>query len=153
MVRILFTVLFGLFLWSETGWANLIAWVERNPVIVGESFVFHIELEGDSNSVEPDLSNLRGLQVLNRSVQNQTSFVGTRMSRKVSWAFELLAFEEGTLVIPPIQVGQNITEPNKTEQSRTEPSRTEYDRTVEHNIADRIGQNRTEQQEARAGPE
>ena len=84
-MRILYALLWCLLLWSETGWANLTAWVEQNPVIVGESFAFHIELEGDSNSEEPNISNLIGLQVLNRSVQNQTSIVGTRMSRKVSW--------------------------------------------------------------------
>ena len=98
--RAYFLLAILIFLYTH-GFAKPLSWVEKNPVIVGESFVLFIEVEGKANQVEPDLSNIRGIQILNRSVQNKTSIVGTHMKSKIKWSYDLIAFEEGIIIIPP----------------------------------------------------
>ena len=70
-------------------------WVEKNPVTAGESFSMFVEVENDDDPEEPNLSIIKDIKVLNRSVQNQTSIVGTNISRKVSWTYEVVAMSPG----------------------------------------------------------
>ena len=86
------------------------AWVGKNPVSMGESFRLFIEVENEKDPREPDLTVLKDLKVLNRSVQNQTSIVGTKLSRKVIWTYELVAMRSGKIKIPELHAGKGFTE-------------------------------------------
>ena len=92
-------------------WGEVTAWVNKNPVVVGNMFQLHIEAKNVDDAEEPDLSNIQGLEVLNRSVQNQTSIMGTFVSRTVSWTYILIAPSAGNYLIPALQVGNEHTSP------------------------------------------
>ena len=92
-------------------WGEVTAWVNKNPVVVGNMFQLHIEAKNVDDVEEPDLSSIQGLQVLNRSVQNQTSIMGTSVSRTVSWTYILIAPSAGNYLIPALQVGNELTSP------------------------------------------
>ena len=92
-------------------WGEVTAWVNKNPVVVGNMFQLHIEAKNVDDAEEPDLSSIQGLQVLNRSVQNQTSIMGTSVSRTVSWTYILIAPSSGNYLIPALQVGNEQTSP------------------------------------------
>ena len=104
--------------------AEVSAWVDNNPVVVGEMFRLHIEAKNVDDPEEPDLSEIRGLQVLNRSVQNQTSIVGTSITRTVNWTYVMLAPSSGNYRIPALQVGSEKTIPIalKAEESSQSPN-------------------------------
>ncbi len=87
------------------------AWVNKNPVIVGELFQLKVEAKNVDDPVEPDLEEIRGLEVLNRSVQNQTSIVGTSFTSTVSWTYVMIAPTSGEYLIPPLKVGKEETSP------------------------------------------
>ena len=74
-------------------------WVEKNPVTAGESFRMFVEVENEDDPEEPNLSLIKDIKVLNRSVQNQTSIVGTIISRKVSWTYEVVAMSPGSCLL------------------------------------------------------
>ena len=67
------------------------AWVNKNPVMVGELFQLQVEAKNVDDPEEPDLGVIRGLEILNRSVQNKTSIVGTSFTSTVSWTYVLIA--------------------------------------------------------------
>ena len=92
-------------------WGEVTAWVNKNPVVVCNIFQLHIEAKNVDDAEEPDLSSIQGLQVLNRSVQNQTSIMGTSVSRTVSWTYILIAPSAGNYLIPALQVGNEQTSP------------------------------------------
>ena len=109
MRKLIFLVIF-IFADSQV-WGEVTAWVNKNPVVVGNMFQLHIEAKNVDDAEEPDLSSIQGLQVLNRSVQNQTSIMGTSVSRTVSWTYILIAPSAGNYLIPALQVGNEQTSP------------------------------------------
>ena len=111
------------------------AWVNKNPVMVGELFQLQVEAKNVDDPVEPDLEVIRGLEILNRSVQNKTSIVGTSFTSTVSWTYVLIASASGEYLIPPLKVGKEKTSPillkavessNKS-NSRHQMAEVEYD--------------------------
>ena len=118
-------VLLGiLMIYTNLSLADVAAWVDKNPVVVGEMFRLHIEAKNVDDPQEPDLSEIRGLQILNRSVQNQTSIVGTSITRTVNWTYVMLAPSSGNYRIPALQVGSEKTIPIalKAEESSQSPN-------------------------------
>ena len=113
-----------LMIYANLSLAEVSAWVDNNPVVVGEMFRLHIEAKNVDDPQEPDLSEIRGLQVLNRSVQNQTSIVGTSITRTVNWTYVMLAPSSGNYRIPALQVGSEKTIPIalKAEESSQSPN-------------------------------
>ena len=113
-----------LMIYANLSLAEVSAWVDNNPVVVGEMFRLHIEAKNVDDPQEPDLTEIRGLQVLNRSVQNQTSIVGTSITRTVNWTYVMLAPSSGNYRIPALQVGSEKTIPIalKAEESSQSPN-------------------------------
>ena len=111
-------------IYANLSMAEVSAWVDNNPVVVGEMFRLHIEAKNVDDPQEPDLTEIRGLQVLNRSVQNQTSIVGTSITRTVNWTYVMLAPSSGNYRIPALQVGSEKTIPIalKAEESSQSPN-------------------------------
>lgn len=87
------------------------SWVNKNPVKVGDLFQLHVEAKNVDDPQEPDLSRIKGLQILNRSVQNKTSIVGTSFTSTVSWSYVLIAPDAGEYLIPPLKIGNEKTAP------------------------------------------
>ena len=98
-------------IYTNLSLADVSAWVDKNPVVVGEMFNFHIEAKNVDETEEPDLSGIGSLQVINRSMQNQTSIVGTSITRTVKWTYVMLAPSSGNYLIPALQVGNEATSP------------------------------------------
>jgi len=87
------------------------AWVNKNPVMVGELFQLQVEAKNVDDPEEPDLGVIRGLEILNRSVQNKTSIIGTSFTSTVSWTYVMIAPAAGEYQIPPLKVGKEKTAP------------------------------------------
>ena len=90
---------------------EVLSWVDKNPVRVGDMFNLNIEAKNLNDSEEPGLSSINGLQVLNRSEQNKTSIVGNKITRIVKWTYVLLASTPGKYKIPSLKVGNEYTNP------------------------------------------
>jgi len=74
-------------------------------------FQLRVEAKNVDDAEEPDLSGITGLQILNRSVQNQTSIVGTSITRTLSWTYIMIAPSSGDYLIPALKVGNEQSTP------------------------------------------
>ncbi|MBT3716798.1 MAG: protein BatD [Deltaproteobacteria bacterium] len=100
-----------LILFGNPAWGDVTAWVNKNPVVVGDMFQLHVEAKNVDDAEEPDLSEITGFQILNRSVQNQTSIVGTSITRTLSWTYIMIAPSSGDYLIPALKVGNEQSTP------------------------------------------
>lgn len=100
-----------LILFGNPAWGDVTAWVNKNPVVVGDMFQLHVEAKNVDDADEPDLSEITGFQILNRSVQNQTSIVGTSITRTLSWTYIMIAPSSGDYLIPALKVGNEQSTP------------------------------------------
>ena len=91
--------------------AEVTALVNKNPVKVGELFQLQVEAKNMDEPLEPDLRGIQGLEIVNRSVQNQTSIVGNSFNNTVRWTYVLIAPTAGLYKIPPLNVGKEKTLP------------------------------------------
>lgn len=86
--------------------------VEKQEVLLGDSFVFQVEVNGDDNPEEPDLSGLKDFRVEKLGGQNTSSqsvtIINGRVSRTVRrgfvFSYRLTPQKAGRLVIPVIEV-------------------------------------------------
>ena len=92
-------------------WGDVIVWVNKNPVSVGDMFQLHVEAKNVEDAEEPDLSGITGLQILNRSVQNKTAIIGSSVTRTLSWTYVMIAPSSGEYIIPSLQVGNEQSTP------------------------------------------
>ena len=104
-------ILIGLIFSVNYCLGEVLSWVDKNPVRVGDMFNLHIEAKNTNIKEEPDISLINGLQVLNRSEQNKTSIVGNKITSTVKWTYVLLAEFPGKYQIPSLKVGNKYTNP------------------------------------------
>lgn len=86
--------------------------VEKQNVIVGESFVLQIQVEGDESPQEPDVSNIKEFHVVPRGGQQNSSQSVTIINGKVNrisrhgyiFNYSLTPKREGKLMIPALTV-------------------------------------------------
>ena len=109
MLKILFLI--GLIFSANCSLGEVSSWVDNNPVRVGDMFNLHVEAKNINVTEKPDIKGIKGLQVLNRSEQNQTSIVGNKITRIVRWTYVLLAPSPGKYQIPSLKVGNEYTNP------------------------------------------
>lgn len=87
------------------------AQVDRNPVMLNESFRLTFELD-DKPSAEPDLSVLeRDFEILGRSQRSNISFVNGDLQRSTTFILNLMPRRTGELVIAPVDFGVARSEP------------------------------------------
>ena len=91
--------------------SEVLLWVDNNPVGVGEMFNLYIELKNVDDFEEPNIDLIKGLQLINRSEQNQTSIVGNKINRTVKWTYVMLAQYTGNYQIPSLKIGNEYTKP------------------------------------------
>jgi len=87
--------------------ATIRAHVDRNPVLVNESFVLTFDVQGDADG-EADFSPLEALfDILNRSQGSKIQIINGRMDRTSQWQLTLMARDVGHYTIPAISFGKD----------------------------------------------
>jgi hypothetical protein len=88
-------------------WAQSVkAYVDRNPVMVDETFRLVVEAEGVSSSDAPNLKKLEeNFALLGTSHSQQMSIVNMKTSSVKRWVTTLAPKRTGMFTIPSIQVG------------------------------------------------
>lgn len=101
----------GLLLLPVVSGAAVIAAVDRANVELNESFTLKITVD-TAIDVEPDASALdEDFFVGTRSQLSNTTIVNGQISRSRTWTYVLMAKREGDLVIPPIRIASEQSEP------------------------------------------
>jgi len=104
--------------------AAVIASVDRARVELNESFTLKV-LVDTAIDVEPNASALeKDFYVGSRSQLSNTTIVNGQITRSRTWTYVLMARRAGNLVIPPITIGKERSEPvdiTVVPQSKTAP--------------------------------
>lgn len=104
--------------------AAVIASIDRVNVELNESFTLKV-LVDTAIDVEPNASTLeQDFFVGSRSQLSNTTIVNGQITRSRTWTYVLMAKRAGNLVIPPITIGSERSEPvniNVLPQSKTVP--------------------------------
>lgn len=91
--------------------AAVVASVDRSNVELNESFTFKV-MVNTAIDIEPDASALDAdFYIGNRSQLSNTTIVNGQISRSRTWTYVLMAKREGNLIIPPVIVGSEQSEP------------------------------------------
>ena len=91
--------------------AAVIATIDRSKVELNETFTLKVIVDTDID-IEPDASDLEDdFYVGSRSQLSNTSIVNGRISRSRTWTYALMAKKPGNLVIPPIVIANEQSEP------------------------------------------
>ncbi len=108
--KILITLL--LLFVSQTLLAEVTVKVDRDPVVVDESF--HIIFESDQQiDADPDFSPLSGMfTILNSSRRSNTQIINGKVSHSQMWILTLIPNQTGRLKIPAIKFGNELTKPS-----------------------------------------
>lgn len=86
--------------------------VDKNPVIVNESFILTVVADDDVNNNALDTSPLLSDFIVGRtSVSSQTSMVNFKTTRTTTWTTVLIPRKEGQAVIPSLRVENYVTDP------------------------------------------
>jgi len=91
--------------------ASVIAAIDRANVELNESFTLKITVD-TAIDVEPNAESLEeDFYVGTRSQLSNTTIVNGQISRSRTWTYVLMAKREGELVIPPVRIGSEQSEP------------------------------------------
>jgi len=105
-------LMLALLVWpAMSAQAAVIAAVDRANVELNESFTLKITVD-TAIDVEPDASALdEEFYVGTRSQLSNTTIVNGQISRSRTWTYVLMAKREGNLLIPPVIIGSERSEP------------------------------------------
>ncbi len=105
-------LLLAVFVWPAlSAEGAVIAAVDRSNVELNESFTLRITVDTAIN-VEPIADDLDvDFYVGTRSQLSNTSIVNGQITRSRTWTYVLMAKREGNLLIPPIRIGSEQSEP------------------------------------------
>ena len=100
-----------LLLFCQLLMAEITVKVDRDPVLVDESF--NIVFESDQNiDAEPDFSPLnKSFTILNRSNRTSSKYINGKSSYSQMWILSVISNKSGTLDIPSIRFGNESTKP------------------------------------------
>ncbi len=91
--------------------ASARAAIDRDAVQLGETLTLNVELEGSTSNSEPDVTLLqKDFDILGKSSSTSISIINGQSSSKVLWAVGLQPKHEGTLMIPPLNIGGASTQ-------------------------------------------
>ncbi len=110
---LLLTLLLTLLLWTVGAQAEgLVASVDRSRVNSGETVELTLESSDVTQFGKPDLSALDPLfEVRGTRQVNQLTTLGGDNHATTRWIITLLPRQNGTIVIPPLQLGDNQSQP------------------------------------------
>lgn len=94
-------------------WAQSVTtYVDRNPITIEETVKLVVKFNGGSPDGSPDLSALsKDFDVLGTSQSSRTSIINGKMESSTEWVSTLAPKREGSIVIPPIPVGADVSLP------------------------------------------
>ncbi len=91
--------------------AAVTARVDRNTIDLNESFTLEIVVDTEID-LQPDISALHEDFYVGQSSQlSNTMIINGEISRSRTWSYQLMAKQTGELVIPPVSVGSERSEP------------------------------------------
>ena len=97
---------------GHTQAANLVASVDRSRLNSGETVELTVESSDVTQFGKPDLSPLEAqFEVSGTRQLNQLTTLGGDNHATTRWIITLLPKENGTVIIPPLQVGEYSTQP------------------------------------------
>ncbi len=112
MVKSIYSLFFLLLSISPTVFATVTATVDKNPVVVGTSFVLEVVADEDVNNNAFDNQALLTDFIVGRtSVSSQTSMINFKTSYTTRWQTVLIAKKTGTFTIPSFNVNGQKTAP------------------------------------------
>ena len=95
----------ALFLNNAIAASQIIATIDKNPVVVNESFILKITVDDDVDTNALDTSALLKDFVVGRtSVNSQTSMVNFKTTRTTTWNTLLISKKAGDFTIPPLRI-------------------------------------------------
>jgi len=105
-------LVFGALLTSfSAAQAAVTARVDRNTIELNESFMLEIVVDTEID-LEPDISALHEDFYVGQSSQlSNTMIINGEISRSRTWSYQLMAKRTGDLVIPPVSVGSESSNP------------------------------------------
>lgn len=110
------TLLAVTFSWHAQAFLSVTATVDKNPVMVNESFMLKVTADDDINRSALDTSVLLKDFIVGRtSVSSQTSMVNFKTTRTTTWSTVLIARQTGDFIIPALTVEQSSTQPIQIE--------------------------------------
>ena len=84
--------------------------VDRNPVSLDESFQI-IFTAKESPDDDPDFSPLeQDFTILNQSNSSSSSWINGKSSKTIQWTLNVMAKQAGSLIIPPVKFGSDVSE-------------------------------------------
>ncbi|MGB1199087.1 MAG: BatD family protein [Thalassotalea sp.] len=112
MVKQIFCLVILLVCLQAQALAEVVASVDKNPVIVNESFVLTVTANDDVDTNALDTSALLSDFIVGRtSVSSQTSMVNFKTSRLTTWTTVLIAKKAGNYTIPSFSIDGKNTQP------------------------------------------
>jgi hypothetical protein len=85
--------------------SQIIATIDKNPVVVNESFILKITIDDDVDTNALNTSVLLKDFVVGRtSVSSQTSMVNFKTTRTTTWSTLLISKKAGDFIIPPLSI-------------------------------------------------
>ena len=119
MIRHLCTLLLVL-LTAQASAASFTATVDRNHLSEGETLELRLESDDATLFSKPDLAPLEeDFEVLGSRQMNQLSNINGKTSAITTWNVTLLPKRTGNLVIPPLQLGDQHSQPIKLQISQS----------------------------------
>jgi hypothetical protein len=107
VVFLLFLLIFAP---QSTFAADINVSVDRNPVSLDESFQI-IFTATESPDDDPDFSPLeQDFTILNQSNSSSSSWINGKSSKTIQWTLNVMAKQAGSLVIPPVKFGNDVSQ-------------------------------------------
>lgn len=103
--------LLSLILFAMPATAAVVASIDRAQVELNESFTLKVTVD-TAIDVEPDVTALEDdFFIGTRSQLSNTTIVNGQISRSRTWTYVLMARREGELIIPPVKVANESSDP------------------------------------------
>jgi hypothetical protein len=97
-------------LFSQSLMAESVATVDRNNINVEESFTLTITVDDIDSDLSPELSPLhRDFSIYDTRQNSQRSIINGSYSSSTQWFITLIPKRAGKLMIPPIAIGNEVT--------------------------------------------
>lgn len=123
-LKLFYSLLIMLCFFNTVYAANIRVSVNKNPVTVDESFQIIFTADDQPND-DPDFSALeRDFTVLNQQHSSQSSWINGTASKTIRWIVTVMARKTGSLTVPAIAFGTDITDPVIVEVSQTDNANT-----------------------------
>lgn len=115
-------LLLALIMIHSVGNAKVAATVDRNQIVIGETFTLMITMD-ENTSEQPDLSELQqAFKVLGSSQSSSTKIINNSYSVEKSWQISLMATTAGIKIIPAIKLGNQTTKPIQIAITKSDPN-------------------------------